>query len=106
MILSKCEICGSKKSSFIKKQEVSGILSNLGLETSLNNIPLLGDTLFQNYKVNEKVNKFFLAGDKFLPEMHLNQPGFTYSACGSFTKNKERVQKFKETGDSRYMRRS
>ena len=41
-----------------------------------------------------------------MPEMHLNQPGFTYSACGSFTKNKERVQKFKETGDSRYMSRS
>ena len=56
--------------------------------------------------MNEKVNKCLLAGDKFMPEMHLNQPGFTYSACGSFTKNKERVQKFKETGDSRYMYRS
>ena len=58
--------------------------------------------------MNKKVNKFLLAGDKFIPEMHLNQPGFTYSACGSFTKNKnkERVQKFKETGDSRYMSRS
>ena len=62
--------------------------------------------MLQNYKVNKKVNKFLLAGDKFMPEMHLNQPGFTYSACGSFTKNKERVQKFKETGDSRYMSRS
>ena len=38
-----------------------------------------------------------------MPEMHLRQPGFTYSACGSFTKNKERIQKFKETGDSRYI---
>ena len=62
--------------------------------------------MFQNYKMNEKVNKCLLAGDKFMPEMHLNQHGFTYSACGSFTKNKERVQKFKETGDSRYMYRS
>ena len=51
--------------------------------------------------MNEIVNKFLLAGDKFMPEMHLRQPGFTYSACGPFTKNKERIQKFKETGDSR-----
>ena len=38
-----------------------------------------------------------------MPEMHLKQPGFTYSACGQFTKNKERIQKFKQTGDSRYI---
>ena len=49
--------------------------------------------------MNEIVNKVLLAGDKFMAEMHLKQPGlFTYSACGSFTKNKERIQKFKETG--------
>ena len=45
------------------------------------------------------VNKFLLAGEKSIPEMHLRQPGFTYSACGPFTKTKERIQKFKETGD-------
>ena len=39
--------------------------------------------------MNEIVNKFLLAGDKFMPEMHLKQPGFTYNACGPFTKNKE-----------------
>ena len=44
--------------------------------------------------MNKIVNKFFLAADKFMPEMDLKQPGFTYSACGSFTKNKERIQKF------------
>ena len=55
------------------------------------------------YKMNEIVNKFFLAGDKFMSEMHLKQPGFTYSACGPFTKNKERIQKFKETGDTSYI---
>ena len=49
------------------------------------------------------VNKFLLAGDKFLPEMHLTQPGSACSACRPFTKNKERIQKFKETGDSRYI---
>ena len=52
------------------------------------------------YKMNELVKKLLLAGDKFMPEMHLKQPGFTYSACGTFTKNKKRIQKFKETGDS------
>ena len=51
-------------------------------------------------KMNEIVNKFLLAGDKFMPEMYLKQPGFAYSACGSFTKNKEKIQKFKETGDT------
>ena len=53
--------------------------------------------------MNEIVNKFLLAGDKFMPEMHLRQPGFTYSACVPLTKNKEKIQKFKETGDSRYI---
>ena len=47
-----------------------------------------------------------MVGDKFMPEMHLRQPGFTYSACGPFTKNKERVQKLKQTGDSRYIYRN
>ena len=44
-----------------------------------------------------------LAGDKFMPEMHLRQVGFISSACGSFTKNKQRILKFKETGDSPYL---
>ena len=53
--------------------------------------------------MNEIINKFLLAGDQFMPEMHLKQPGFTYSACGPFTKKKERIQKFKETGDATYI---
>ena len=53
--------------------------------------------------MNEIVNKFLLVGDKFMPEMHLRQPQFVYSACGPFTKNKERIQKFKETGDTNYI---
>ena len=53
--------------------------------------------------MNEIGNKFLLAGDKFIPEMHLKQPGFSYNACGPFTKNKERIQKFKETGDTNYI---
>ena len=53
--------------------------------------------------MNQIVNKFLLAGDKCMPEMHLKQPGFTYSACGPFTKIKERIQNFKETGDTKYI---
>ena len=53
--------------------------------------------------MNEIVNKFLLAGDKFMLEMHLRQPGFNYSACGPFTKNKERIQRYKETGDTSYI---
>ena len=52
--------------------------------------------------MNEIVNNFLLAGGKFMPEMPLKQPGFTYSACAPFTKIKERIQKFKETGDTKY----
>ena len=57
-------------------------------------------------KMDDIINKFLLAGDKFMSEMHLRQPQFTYSACGPFTKSKERIQKFKETGDSSYIYRN
>ena len=53
--------------------------------------------------MNNIIDKFLLAGDKFMPEMHLRQPQFTYSACGPFTKHKQRIQKFKETGDTNYI---
>ena len=53
--------------------------------------------------MNETVNTFLLTEDKFVPEMNLGEPGFTYSVCGPSTKNKERIQKFKESGDSRYI---
>ena len=53
--------------------------------------------------MNNTINKLLLAGDKFMPEMHLRQPQFTYSACGPFTKHKQRIQKFKETGDTNYI---
>ena len=56
---------------------------------------------FKIIKMNEIANKNLLAEDKFMPEMHLKQPGFTYSDCGPFTKDKERIQKFKETGDKK-----
>ena len=53
--------------------------------------------------MNEIVNTFLLTGDKFMPKMHLKHPGFTYSAFGPFTKIKERIQKFKEIGDTSYI---
>ena len=53
--------------------------------------------------MNETVNTFSLVGDKFMPEMHLKQPGFTYSASGPFTKNKERIKKFIQPGNSDFI---
>ena len=53
--------------------------------------------------MNKIANKFSLAWDKFIPEMNLRQHKFTYSACELFTKNKERIQTFKEMGDSQYI---
>ena len=53
--------------------------------------------------MNNVINKFLLAGDKFMPEMHLRRSQFTYSACGPFTKHKHRIQKFKETDDTNYI---
>ena len=53
--------------------------------------------------MNEIINKVLLVGDKFMPEMHLREPGFTYSACGPFTKNKERIEKFMRTGNTDFI---
>ena len=55
--------------------------------------------------MNNVINNFFLAGDKFMPEMHLRQPRFVYSACGPFTRHKKRIKEFKRTGDTRYIYR-
>ena len=56
--------------------------------------------------MNNVINKFLLPGDKFMPEMHLRQPRFVYSACGPFTRHKERIKEFKHTGDTRYIYRN
>ena len=53
--------------------------------------------------MSNTINKLLLAGDKFMPEIHLGQPKFTYSAFGPFTKHEQRIQKFKETGDTNYI---
>ena len=53
--------------------------------------------------MNNTINKLLLAGDKLMPEIHLGQPQFTYSACGPFTKHEQRILKFRETGDTSYI---
>ena len=56
--------------------------------------------------MNNVINKFLLVGDKFMPEMHLRQPQFVYSACGPFTRHKERIKELKRTGHTRYIYRN
>ena len=56
--------------------------------------------------MNQIVNKFVLVGDKFMPEMHLKQPGFTYSVCGLFTRSKERIEKFMQTKNTDFIYRN
>ena len=98
---SKCSVSGVKKSRFVKEQEIKDLLSNLGIKTMLSKIPLLNVVL--SVKVNEIVNKLLLLGDKFMPKMHLEQLNFTNSACGPFTKKKERIEKFMQTGNTNFI---
>ena len=56
--------------------------------------------------MNKIFNNFLLTGDQFLPELHLKQPGFTYSACGSFTKHRKIILKFRETGNLKNLNRN
>ena len=56
--------------------------------------------------MKELINKFSLSGDKFIPELHLKHPGFTYSACGPFTKHRKRIQKVKDTGNLKHLYRN
>ena len=83
---AKCPVSKIKKSRFLKEQEANGLLTNLGIKT------LLIKCFVLSVKMNEIVNDFLLATDRFMPEMHLKQPGFTYSACGPFTKNKGGIE--------------
>ena len=87
---SKCAECGIKKSRFVKEKEARGLLSNLGIKTPSSKIPLL-NVFFLSVKMNEIVNQFLLAGDRFMPEIHFKQPGFIQSVCGPFVKNKARI---------------
>ena len=100
-MISKCALCGSNISRFIKKQEAKGPLLNLGLGTPLSKEPFLGDILFNSIKTEWNSKQVFV-GDIFMHEMHLKQPGYTYSACGSFQERKKEKNR-KETGDTNYI---
>ena len=80
-LLSKFSVCNSKKLKFRKEQEARRLVSNLMGVLILSDLSIL-NTLFQKYEMNAIVNKLSLAGDKFMSEMHLRQPGYTYSVCG------------------------
>ena len=100
-----CKSVILKYPNFLKnrKLKLKDYFFNLGLKTPLSQIPLLVPVSFFKYEINEIVNNFSLAGDKFMPDMHLRQAPFTYSACRPFTKNKEKIQKFEETGNLHYI---
>ena len=74
---------------FVKEQKAKSLLSNIEIKTPLSKIPLLN---ILSVKMNEIMNKFLLVGDNFMPELHLKQLDFTYSACGPFTKNKKELK--------------
>ena len=75
VLLSKCSVCNSEKLKFLKEQEARGLLSGLAIRAPLSQIRVLGPLLFQKHKMNEIIDIFLLAEDKFMPEMHLKQPG-------------------------------
>ena len=77
----------------MKEQESKELLSNLGIKTSLNKTPLLGNILLWVYKMN-KITEEFLLGDKFMPAMHLKQLGFTYSAWKTYANRRFYLQKW------------
>ena len=103
---SECPVSRIKKSRFVKEKKAKGLLSNFGIKTPLSKIPLLNVFVPRHIKMNEIVNKFLLASDKFIPEMHLEQPRFTYSACSPFTRNKEIIEKFMKTGNTYFICRN
>ena len=82
MLLSNCVVCDKRK-----------------LRGPLNNC-------FNKFEMNKIVNNLLLGGDMFMPEMHLRKPGFTYSACGPFTKHRERIRKFRETSNLKHLYRN
>ena len=88
MLLSNCGIGGKRKSMFIKNKELYETFA------------------LKKFKMNKINNKFLLTEDKFMPELHLKQPGFTDGACESFTKYRERIKRFRETGNLKLLKRN
>ena len=103
-MLSRCSICNNKNSTFISQG--SALFDNLVFNTTQNRMKDALWNAFKCFYMNNVINKFLLAGDKFMPKMHLRQPQFVYSACGPFTRHRERIKKFKQTEDTRYIYRN
>ena len=97
---SKCPDCGIKICERKKSKRITKQLRN---QTTIKWNSIVKCFVLRCIKMNGIVNNFLLVGDKFMPEMHLKQPGFTYSACGPFTKNKERIEKFMQTGNTDFI---
>ena len=85
MLLLNGATCRKKKSTFKKNKELHN---------------------FDQLKMNKTINKFSLISDKLMPKLYLKQPGFTYNACGPFNKHRERIQKFRETGNLKRLYRN
>ena len=85
MLKSNWAICSKKKSTFIKNKELHN---------------------FDSFKRNKIYDKVSLTEDKFISELHLQQPGLTYSACGPFIKHRERIYKFGEIGNLKHLHRN
>ena len=92
--MSKYAVGDSKESRFNAEQEATGLLNSLGIYALLSQIPLVVLILFWRYKMNKIINKFLISGDTFMRGMHLrppaalDEPGFTYSACGLWKQRK------------------
>ena len=99
-------MCGIKKIRFAKEQEAKELLSNLVIKTPLSKILFLNGFFFffsDCIKMNEIVKKCLLAGDKFMQEMHLKQPGFTYSGWCPLTKKKNGIETFMQKGNKDFI---
>ena len=101
-------VCGIKKSRFVTEQKAKGLLSNLGLKTSLHKIPLLGDMVYfvKCIKMNKIVNKFLLAGDKFMSLNAFKTAWLYLQRLWSIHKNKEKIEKFTNTGNTDFIYRN
>ena len=95
-MLLKCALCNAMKSRLLKEQEANGLLSSLGIQTNLSKITLVGLLLFWRHKMNEIVSKVLLAWDKFMPEMHLRQPRFSYNAVNHKLNTKSKYKSLKQ----------
>ena len=84
------------KINIIKEQEASGLLSSLRTRTGLDKIPLVDPILLSEYKMNEMINTFLLAGDKFMPQMHLRQPNLRTKLAEHLLKTKKEFKKLKK----------